>query len=70
MQKDPGSYCHKREGLVENKRQGNPHEDLACRGSIGNEDVVAILHFQWVSPGDKAADPRLSEILLQDDLNR
>lgn len=69
-QKDPGSYWHKRQDLVENKHQDNLHENLACRESIGNEDVAAIPHFQLVSPGGKAADPRLSEILLQDDLNR
>ena len=65
-QKDPGSYWHKRQDLVENKHQDNLHENLACRESIGNEDVAAIPHFQLVSPGGKAADPRLSVILLQD----
>ena len=66
---DPGSYSNKMRDPFENKRRDNPLENLAYHQSIENANVAAILHFQWVSPGGKAAGPWQSVSLLPAEVN-
>ena len=67
--RDPGSCMHKTKDLVQNKRLDNPLQTLAYRGSIGNADVAAILHFQLGLLSGIAVDPRRYAILFQEELN-